>query len=171
MPALKRPRQELFVRNLINGAKKGVTQRQAYIEAGYEARGDYADACASRLASSDKVKARMDEIIRPPLRKSRVTVESLLAELDTTVKDAREAKQHAVVVNALKLMADLLGMLRTQIEVGRVGEFDGLTPEQVIEQIRDELGEDAAAALAALVNPRTIPSASEPEQITAISSE
>lgn len=62
------------------------------------------------------------------------------------------------MVAALKLMADLLGMLRERVEVGRVGEFDGLTtPEEVIEAIREELGDEAAAALAALVKPKPEP--------------
>lgn len=148
---LKRPRQELFVRNLIDGAKLGISQRQAYINAGYSARGDSADVQASKLVRSPKVRKRMDELVAPAVQKTRVSVESLLAELTTTIADARAAKQHSVVVNALTLSAKLVGLLKDQIEIGRPGEFSGCeTPEDVIEMTRQELGEEAAHALAAM---------------------
>jgi hypothetical protein len=151
MPPLKRPRQELFVRNLINGAKKGISQRQAYVQAGYEARGDYADACASRLASSVKVRDRMDELAAPAVRKTRVSVESLLAELSTTIEDARAAKQHSVVVTALTLSAKLVGLLKDQIEVGGPGAFNNASsPEGVIDAVIEDAGGDPRQALADL---------------------
>jgi hypothetical protein len=152
MPRL-RPRQEIFIKNIINGAKRGVSQREAYRLAGYATTSDNStDAAASRLLSDVKVRERMDTITRPAIKKSRFTIETLLAEVERNIADAREAKQFAVVTASLALAAKALGMLRDQVEIGGVGEFAGLdTPEQVIEATRKELGEDAARALELMV--------------------
>jgi phage terminase small subunit len=99
MPAL-RPRAELFVQTFLKGAKQGVTARQAYIAAGYRSRGDAADACASRLLSSAKVKARIDELARPAVRKMQFSLENLSVELEKTIADARSKGQNSVVIRA-----------------------------------------------------------------------
>lgn len=148
MPRLKRHRQELFAQAIVKGAKDGVTQRAAYVAAGYKSQGDAIDINASRLIRSDKVQQRMDELTRPAIRKARVSVESLLNELDTTVRDARAAKQHSVVVTALGMMARLVGLLRTELVVGSPSEFrDCETPQHVYDQVCADLGENAAKAM------------------------
>jgi hypothetical protein len=142
MPALK-PRPELFVQTLVRGAKQGVTARQAYIAAGYDARGAVADACASRLLSSEKVKARMDELARPAMRKTGFSLESLSNEVAQTIRDARAAGQHGVVTRALELAAKLHGLLTTKIDV----EHSFADRAEAFQMISKRHGEEVAGIL------------------------
>jgi hypothetical protein len=73
--------------------------------------------------SYGEVQMRVDELTRPAVRKARITIESLLAEPEITIADAREAKQHGAVIQALTLAAKVAGFLRERIEVSAVGEF------------------------------------------------
>jgi hypothetical protein len=125
---------------------------RAYIASGYEGRGHVAESGGSRLMSYGEVQMRVDELTRPAVRKTRVTIESLLAELETTIADAREAKQHSVVVRSLELAAKLVGLLKDRVEIGGPSEFAGLqTSEQVYCAVIDNVfNGDPAAALAAL---------------------
>jgi hypothetical protein len=125
MPALKNQKHEIFCRKLIEAAKRGKSQGWAYTESGYKADGHGADVCASRLLKNADIERRLSELGEPMVRKTRISVESLLDELETTVNDARADGQHSVVVNALTLSAKLVGLLRDRIEVGGPGDFAG----------------------------------------------
>jgi phage terminase small subunit len=148
MPALK-PRPELFVQTLVRGAKHGISARQAYIAAGYTARDGSADACASKLLKTDKVKQRMEEITRPAVRKTQVSVESLLNELSQTIEDARSAKQHGVVIAALTLSAKLVGLLRERIDVNV--EVGG-TRDEILDRLERRHGSEAMSLLRAALD-------------------
>lgn len=151
MPALKSPRREQFAQNVAKAARTGRTVTQCYTDAGYKTDGESAHVCSSRLLSSAIVKDRVSEILRPAVAKTRVTVESLIAELETTIGDARAAKQHTVVVNALGLSAKLVGLLRDKIEVGAPGAFDqATTVEDVARAWLDEHDGDLASVLETL---------------------
>jgi hypothetical protein len=144
MPALRPPRRELFVQNLIKSAKNGMNYTEAYIAAGYKGRGHTAEVGASRLMSRDEVKMRIDELTRPVVRKTRVSIESLLNELEITIQDARADGQHGTVVAALTLSAKLVGLLRDRIEVGRADEFAGLSTEEVVDKMIEDIGGGSA---------------------------
>jgi hypothetical protein len=133
MPTLKLPRREQFAQNVAKSPKTGSSLAECYVKAGYAARNHSAEQLGSQLLKNIEVRNRVDEILRPAVAKTRVTVESLIAELETTIGDARAAKQHTVVVNALGLSAKLVGLLRDRVEVGGVGEFDAYdTVEDVV---------------------------------------
>ncbi|MEH2546794.1 hypothetical protein V1283_003439 [Bradyrhizobium sp. AZCC 2262] len=145
MAILKRPRREKFAQNIIKGLKAGGSYTDAYLQAGYRGDGHTAEVGASRLMSQDEIRNRIDELTRPAVRKVGVTVASLLAELATTIEDARRAKQHGTVVAALTLSAKLVGLLKDQVEVGGPGSFDR---PSTIEEMIAELGNgDAATTL------------------------
>ncbi len=144
MPILKNSRRELFAQNVIKGARNGWSQAEVYLRSGYKARGHAAEVAASRLLKFDEVRMRVDELMRPAIRKSRITIESLLAELETTIADARKAKQHSVVVRSLELAARLAGLLREKIEVGSPDEFAACaTKEQVVDKLIADAGSPA----------------------------
>jgi hypothetical protein len=124
MPALRNQRRELFVQAVVRGAKNGVNLTEAYKAAGYVGTGHVAEVGASRLMSSDEVRARIAELTAPAAKKAGLTLESLLVELETTIADARAAKQHSVVVQSLTLAAKLVGLLRDRVEIGGPGDFD-----------------------------------------------
>lgn len=88
----------------------------------------------------------LEQMQRPVARKARVSVESLLDQLDQTIEAARADGQHSVVVNALTLSAKLVGLLRERVTIEH--EFVHLdTPEKVLDQIRLEFGDEAARAI------------------------
>jgi hypothetical protein len=147
MPALKNLRRELFAQNVVKNARNGLNLTEAYRASGYKGTGHTAEACASRLLSFDEVKMRIDELARPAVRKTRVSIESLLDELEVTIQDARADGQHSVVVGALTLSAKLVGLLRDRIEVGSPGEYrDCQTPEDAIDALIERCG-DARSVL------------------------
>jgi phage terminase small subunit len=151
MPALRNQKHELFVQGFIKGAKKGVNARQAYLGAGYDCSDASADQSASRLLSkSVKVQQRMNEILQPATRKARVTVESLLDQLDETITAARTDGHHNAVVSALTLSAKLVGLLRERIEVGSAGEYAGAKTSEEIVEIFIAEHDGPAAALEAI---------------------
>jgi hypothetical protein len=82
-------RQEAFAR----GLAEGMSQRQAYMAAGYDCKGDVADENASRLLTNAKVKVRVAELREKAAKRTEKAVESLVADLDEAIALARECKQ------------------------------------------------------------------------------
>src|SRR5438309_11570513 len=104
MAAIKNQRHELFASLIFKSPKTGMSNRDCYHAAGYRTTDDSADASCARLLASARIQERISELRAPVVRKSRVTVESLLAELDATVSAARDAKQFSAVNGALSLI-------------------------------------------------------------------
>jgi phage terminase small subunit len=149
MAPLKPHRRELFCRAVITAAKLGKSQGWAYTEAGYSAGEMSAHANASRLLKNDSIKGRIAELGAPAVKRTQVSVESLLNELETTIKDARAAKQHNTVVQALTLSAKLVGLLREKIDVSV--EVGG-TREEILDRLEQRHGSEAMAVLRAALD-------------------
>src|SRR5262245_23127340 len=66
-------RQERYAQLLA----EGMPQSRAYVEAGYKARGQSADAEASKLIRIDKVKTRLAELRAENANASQITVQSV----------------------------------------------------------------------------------------------
>jgi hypothetical protein len=143
MPALRQPRREAFVRNIIASVKTGKSQAQCYEDAGYTTSGNASEAAASRLLSDVKVKERIDELARPAVRKVAFTLETLSAEVAQTIRDARAAGQHGVVTRALELAAKLHGLLTTKIDV----EHSFADRAEAFQAISARHGEEVAGIL------------------------
>ncbi len=151
MGALRNVRREKFCQALIKSANGGLSYVEAYRVAGYTGEGRVAYSNASRLMTFADVRRRMSELLAPAAQKSQISVEVLLSELEITIGDARSAKQHGVVVRALELAAKLVGLLKERVEVTH-NEFCGLrSADEVLAMIREELGDQAADAIAAAV--------------------
>ena len=154
MPALENAKHELFAQEIA----KGASQRDAYKAAGYEVKSDAAaDANASRLLTNAKVKARVAELQE---RISDVTVEKaavskawVIAKLVENVERAMTAepvrdaqgnptgeyKYNGSVANrALELIGKEQGMFIDRSEVGKPGDFDDLSDEQLREFVAAE---------------------------------
>lgn len=100
--------------------------------------------------------------------KTRVTVESITAQLDEDRDLAQRVEQPGAAIQATVAKAKLHGLLVDRKETGAPGEFAQMqTQEQVLDAIRAELGEEAADALAAVLGkPEAAPAevqAVEPE--------
>lgn len=110
---IQNARQELFALGIV----RGLSQRQAYYEAGYKAQTDEAaDVCASQLLSNSKVAARVAEL-QQAIAEKVVVHESLTAE-----RVLEEYRRLA--------FANMLDYMRTTPEGDAYVDFSALTREQ-----------------------------------------
>lgn len=77
MPVLANVKHERFAQ----GVSKGISQRDAYREAGFTGSDATIDAGASRLISTDKVSARIAELLERAAAKTEITVASITERL------------------------------------------------------------------------------------------
>jgi hypothetical protein len=152
MAPLKNQKHEIFCRKIIEAAQNAQTQGWAYRQAGYDCENGASEAAASRLLRNVTITDRIAELGAPAVKRTRVSVESLLVELQTTIDDARASKQHSVVVNALTLSAKLVGLLRERVEIGAAGAFGECTdlPQLVEALLVDTTPAEALETLDAL---------------------
>lgn len=116
MPALKNQRHEKFTLALFEGK----TATEAYEQAGYKP-------CrknAARLTTFDDIRSRLAELQSAVAKKSEVTVESLLDELEHARQRADSLDQLSAVVKSISEKAKISGLLVQRVEVGGAGDFD-----------------------------------------------
>jgi len=143
MPALSNQRQERFCQLV----KQGVPPFKAYPLAGYKPN----NGAPYRLAENGRVKRRIAELTKAMAMKTRVTVESITAELDAAQELAKRVEQPGAAIQAIATKAKLHGLLIDRKETGQPGEFQAAkTAGEVLDAVRAELGDEAARALAAL---------------------
>jgi phage terminase small subunit len=156
MPALRNPRHEAFCHAYRENGGNG---RRAYLAAGYNARlprnsrSVPVDAAASRLLRHVKVNERLQELAAMTTKRHEITVDTLITDLEDDRQLARTEGQASAAVQATMAKARLLGLIIDRKESGAPGDFAGLqTADEVIALVRNELGEEAAKALARLMN-------------------
>ena len=128
MGILTNPRHELFAQELA----KGKSATEAYTLAGYKP-------CrqnAARLTTNDDIRARLAEIQAQAAKKSEVTVQSLLDELEHARARADGLDQLSAAVKAISEKAKISGLLVQKIEVGDAGAFSEC---ETLTQIADEM--------------------------------
>ncbi|MCP3444194.1 terminase small subunit [Bradyrhizobium sp. CCGUVB14] len=156
MPALKNTKHEFFCHQIIEAARFGRTQGQAYSRAGFKADGAAAEANASRLLRNANIQARLAELGAPAARRVRATVDTLADQLDEVFAGASGDRQWGAAGSAAALKAKLLGLMRDRLEVGTPGSFDDCkTPGEVVDRIIEDAG-SAQAALAQLDDMRVL---------------
>ncbi|MCZ8546317.1 terminase small subunit [Mesorhizobium qingshengii] len=106
-------RQEQFCHGLV----EGLPQSRAYIKAGYTARGNAAEVEASKMVRLPKVAARIAELRADAARRSEITVDDLVDELNLMFKLALATKNPAAGVTAVMGKAKLLGLIIDKAEV------------------------------------------------------
>ncbi len=78
-----------------------------------------------------------------------VTVDSIAQELDECKRLAFQEGQASAAVAAVTAKAKLFGLVINKSESGQPGEFSNLaTPQDVIDKVRNELGDQVAETLA-----------------------
>ncbi|MBZ9954306.1 MULTISPECIES: terminase small subunit [unclassified Mesorhizobium] len=102
------------------GLAEGLPQSRAYIEAGYTARGNAAEVEASKMVRLPKVATRIAELRADAARRSEITVDDLVAELNLMLKLALATKNPAAGVTAVMGKAKLLGLIIDKAEVDTV---------------------------------------------------
>jgi hypothetical protein len=124
MPALSNPKHEEFAQQLYLGISLGRTNGDSYVAAGYRGHDrNTRDAGASRLRH--RIIARVQELQAQAARAKRVTVESVISELDEARDIAADQKQASAMVNASTAKAKIAGLMVERSEVGEPGDFSG----------------------------------------------
>jgi phage terminase small subunit len=116
MSPLNNTRHERFAQALFEGE----TADAAYVIAGYKPN----DGNCIRLKGNERVKARLSELQAQAAKKSEVTVESLLDELEHARSRADGLDQLSAAVKAISEKAKISGLLVQKIEVGAADAFD-----------------------------------------------
>jgi hypothetical protein len=128
MPALANPRHEAFAQELFRGIAEGRSQGECFSRAGYTKNPNAAKADASRLLKASKhIIARVQELQRETARRKKVTVESIVDELDDARSIAERNEQAGATVQATSVKAKVCGLFVEKTEVGKPGDFGGVT--------------------------------------------
>ncbi|RWG80221.1 MAG: hypothetical protein EOQ69_21635 [Mesorhizobium sp.] len=99
------------------GLAEGLPQSRAYVEAGYAARGNAAEVEASKMVRLPKVAARVAELQAEAARRSDVTVDGLVEELEQARIGAMAARQYSAAAGAILGKAKLLGLITDKAEI------------------------------------------------------
>jgi phage terminase small subunit len=141
MPALSNARHELFAQALA----KGETADAAYQKAGYRPnRGN-----AATLKANQSVEARVAELQGKSAERAVVTTESLIAEADEIKAKAMATAQLSAANAALTLKAKLAGKLVDRAEVGKPGDFERMTDDELAQFIAGEVADLGVGATGA----------------------
>jgi hypothetical protein len=136
MPPLENPRHEAFAQALFEGLGTGRTQAEAYSVAGYTSNPNAAKASASRLLKSAKhIVERVQELQAEAATHKRVTIESIVEELEGARQIAQENKQASAMVAASTAKAKILGLEINRTELGKPGDFDAISNKGELAEI------------------------------------
>lgn len=109
MPVLPDPQHEAFAQNLA----KGMAQYDAYMAAGYKAKGNAAKVNASRLLTNANVRARVTELTEKAAEKvvddSAFEARSMFMALLKDIEDAKTAGDHKTALDGRKFFMRCFG--------------------------------------------------------------
>jgi hypothetical protein len=143
MPPLENRRHESFAQALFEGLSNGITQHDAYVSAGYEARGNSAKVNACRLLKSvPAIASRIRELQAEAARAKQTTIETVVDELEAARAIAEKNEQPSAMVSASMGKARILGLEAPQkSEVGRPGDFSRVeTLAELADKLLGDLG-------------------------------
>jgi|SRR5882672_1983284 len=149
MPRLDNIRHERFAREYI---KRGEAS-DAYRRAGYRpATPGSLWTASSRLLRHDEVASRIAELRRQMTYKTKISLESLMSDLDADRELARRLDQPGAAIQATVVKAKLAGLMVERKESGGPGDFASLSAEQIVAKVRADHGEDVAKLLQAALD-------------------
>lgn len=138
IPGPLTPKQDRFTREYL----VDLNATRAAARAGYSKKTVHVQ--GPRLLGNVRVKQRIAELQAAAAERNEVTVDSVVAMLLDSYRDAKAAKQHGPAVRAVELLGKRLGMFRDRFEVSPA---DGLDDAALIERLAK--GDVAAAAMLA----------------------
>jgi hypothetical protein len=133
MPTLPNSRREKFAQELASGHSAA----EAYERAGYKP--NYGNCI--RLKGNESITARVLELQHRGAARVEVTIASLVGELDEARIEALRLGQASAAVAATMGKAKITGQIIDRAEVGRPGEFDSMTEDELREFIVRHLDE------------------------------
>jgi hypothetical protein len=121
---LKNTKHERFVQLLLQGE----TAVDAHEHAGYTRD----DGNATRLRANPKVQERLAELQSEVAKDTKVTVESLLAELEEARAKAVSLDQMSAAVKSISEKARISGLMVQKVEIGGPGDFENCNSAEAI---------------------------------------
>lgn len=148
MPVLTNPRHERFAAIIAQGLlNERWSQGRAYQQAGYFAKdagksGGSAEAAASRLLKKvQPILDRVREIQGQAAKRTKITVATIVDELEEARDVAKGQSQGAAMVAATSAKAKILGLSVDRIEQGKPGDFSASdTTAMVADQLLKQAG-------------------------------
>jgi hypothetical protein len=149
MATLRNHKHELFAQALA----KGENATAAYKAAGYSARGNAAEASASRLLRDAKVQGRLIELQERAAVKVELTIADIIEQLQDDRQLAHNIEQAGSAVSASLGMAKVLGFLKDKVEhsgpdggpiehhnaaKAEIEDLFGPTPHEIIVEAKPE---------------------------------
>lgn len=102
------------------------------------------------LLATPEIQDRIKALLENAAKKAQLTREGIIKEVQQEWTLARIAGQHSAALKAAEMLGgELHNMFRNKVEIGRVGEFDGKSEEelkQFILSTMKELGMDEPSA-------------------------
>ena len=123
MPALNNPRHERFAQELA----KGKTASEAYEQAGYKP----SLKNSQRLKCYEDIRARVAEIQGRGAIRAGVTVESLLAELESARRLAEQLQQPATMISASMSKGKVAGLIVDKQERKNITDYDRMSDAEL----------------------------------------
>ena len=128
------PKQQRFVEEYL----VDLNASAAYQRAGYTARGNAAEADASRLLRNAKVAAAIAAAKAQRSKRTELTADWVVDRLRTEALREDEDSSHGARVQALKTLAQHLGMLVQKVEhSGSVGRYADMNDAEIEQRIRE----------------------------------
>ena len=131
MAVLTNSRHEKFAQELA----AGLSAAEAYGRAGYQH--NYGNCI--RLKGNERIVARVLELQKRGAVRAEVTVASLVQELDEARTTALRLGQASAAVAATMGKAKVTGQIIDRAEVGKPGEFDSMTENELLEFIMSNI--------------------------------
>jgi hypothetical protein len=140
-------RQELFLRETMKVTNATEAWQRVYKTPSRAS----AKTLASRTLAKPHVKRRYNELLERQMKKSDITVDKVLSDLQWSIDRGKADGKPSDVIAGANAQAKLVGLLRDRVETGTVGEFgDSNSIADVLELVAKEAGPEAAMTLAAM---------------------
>ncbi|HET8705535.1 MAG TPA: hypothetical protein VFM46_04450 [Pseudomonadales bacterium] len=137
MGPLKNTRHERFAL----GLAEGLCACESYEAAGYKA--NRGNAC--RLKANESIQSRVLELQQAAAKDTKVTVESLIAELELARTKATDLNQFSAAVRATGEKIKLSGLATTKLEISEPSPFtDDMSIPEILRTVAEERGARAA---------------------------
>lgn len=140
MAILENERHELMAQHLAQGK----TASESYVLAGFRP----SRSNAARLSANEHIGQRVSEIQAAGAKSAEVSVQSLIAELETARAQAQTLGQLSAAVRATAEKAKISGLLVQKIEISEPDFDDQTSTEDILQCVAAEKGEAYAVLLA-----------------------
>jgi hypothetical protein len=126
-------RRERFCQLIVSGLKPGEARQQAGCPKKWRIKD---------LLHTPPTSTRIEELMEGTAKRIQIDKKGFIEELREEWRLARAVSQHSAALKAAEMLGqELHGMFRKQLEIGRPGEFDGMSADQLKVYILEQLKE------------------------------